>query len=192
MDPVTAIQLGVSVIGLGMKLFGGSQQSDIAHQEAEVSQKISGVEMQQNDVRKQAMEMSARRQQTEIIRNAQRMRAMAVQAGVTQTGNTGNSNSGLQGGLGEVASQGYYGLQGVNNQLSFGRQMFGLDNQLSQYRQQMASLQGQAATAQGWQSLGGSLLQSSGTIGNIGGQAFGGLSSFASLMSPGSLSGGLA
>lgn len=167
------IGAAVGAIGLGVSLFGSMGQADVAKKEAGVSAQIAGEEEQQNNVRQQAMMISAQRSQLQIVRNAQRARAMSIQTSTTQGASYG---SGAAGGQAETTNEGYYGLQGVNNQVDFGKQMFGIDAQISQNKIQLAQLGGQSATDQGIASIGGAIMKAGPTIGafsgNIGG-AFG-------------------
>lgn len=185
MEPIS---LALGIIGLGTSLFGGLSQAHTAHEQAQVSSQIYGLEGQENAVRQHAMEMSSQRSQLETLRTTQRARAMAINAGASQTGSL--QGSGVQGGIAETESQGAWGLQGINNQLSFGRQMFGLDSQISLKRMQLANLGGNMATDQGITSLGGALLNSSPALGRMASQGFGSLRNAFSLFSPGSLTGG--
>jgi len=168
MDPIS---LAISAVGLGVSLFGSHKQSQIAGQEAQVSNQMIGVEQQQNDLRQQVMNLSARRSQMEVLRNAQRARAMAVQAGANQGASYG---SGLAGGLASVTDQAAYGLQGIGLQQQAGNQMFGYDRTISGYKQQLATLKGQEASAQGVSSLGGAIMKAGPMIGPLAQQAWSG------------------
>jgi hypothetical protein len=192
MDPVS---IGIQAVGMGMKLFGAfsgaSDSSEYASQNNSYEQQKFGLEKQVNQQRQQAMELSARRQQLEVFRNTQRARAQGLNAATNQGAQFG---SGLQGGQAESASQGLFNAQGINQNLQIGQNIFGLDNQITGINSQQSTLkaryQSQQAQDQAWQSLGGSLMQSGGTIGNISGAASSGFSQVAGLFSGGSLSGG--
>lgn len=186
MDPVS---LGVSVVGLGMSIYGGFKQSADAQQEAKISQEITGAQQQQNDIRKQQMELSSSRSQLENVRTAQRARSMATMSAVSQGAQFG---SGLQGGLAQVSDAASWQNQGIVQNTQLGEGMFGLQNQISGYQSQMASLKGQEATDAGWASLGGSLMKSAGPLGNLTKTGFGavkGMNLGSGLMGGGSPSG---
>lgn len=168
MDPLT---LGIGAIGLGMQLFGKFGASEDAEKLAELEKKQAGVEMNINKQKKQQMELNSRRSLLEIYRNTQRLRAQAVQAGVNQGASSG---SGLQGGLGQITNQGFYNALGVNQNLEIGRNIFGLNDQMSEIKMQMSDVKTSLSENQGWASLGGSILGSAGTIGNVGKSLFGG------------------
>lgn len=160
------IGAAVGAVGLGMSIFGGMEQSDIAKQQAKVSGDIAQQEQGINNEKQKAMEVSGRRQQLEILRNQQRQRAMATSAAVNQGANQG---SGIQGGLAQVTDQSLFNLQGVNFALQTGRDINKYNQSISQDKMQLASLGGDAASAAGLASLGGSLMKAGPTIGNLSG-----------------------
>lgn len=184
MDPFT---IGVAVAGLGMQFFGGLSASSDAHKATEINQGIARDEQGINEQKRTQMEMTARRQQTEVLRNAQRAKSQATAAATNQDTQFG---SGLQGGLAQVTDQSAFNLQGINNNLAIGENIFGFNSDISNKKQQLSSVQADQATDQSIMSLGGAMVSSSQTIGNIGKFAGGGVSDFFSLMGPGSLSGG--
>lgn len=163
MDPLT---LGLGAIGLGMQLFGGISSSEEAQKQAALSQQKFGLETQVNAQRKQAMELSANRQQMENYRNIQRARAQGTNAAVTQNAQLG---SGLAGGNAQASDQGYFNSLGISQNLQIGRNIFGLNDQISGVNSQISSSQSSQATDQGIASLGGALVKGSGTISNIAG-----------------------
>lgn len=167
MDPIT---LGISAVGLGLKLAGGFGAAGNASQIASLSSANAGLAGQVNQQRQQAMELSARRQQLEMYRNTQRARAMGLNSAVSQGAQFG---SGLPGGQASTTAQGAFNVQGVNQNLQIGQNIFGLEGKESTNNMQIASLKGSMATNEGWASLGGSLLSSAGTIGQMGKSASG-------------------
>lgn len=182
MDPIT---LAISAAGIGMSLFGAAgamdktlQESALSGQETQISQGITGLQIQENQQRQLAMQISARRQQTETIRKTQMARAQGLAAGVSQTG--GTSSSGIAGGQAQAQGEGEFNLLGTNQNLQIGNQLFGIQNQISQgqiamsgIQGQMNNLQGQASIFSGVGAIGGSLANSAGPLGNILGNWFG-------------------
>lgn len=166
---------GVSAIGLGMSIFGGMQQAGIAKEQAGVSADVARQEQGINDQKQQAMELAGRRQQLEIIRNNQRARAMAENSAVNQGAQFG---SGLQGGLAQIQDQSTFNLVGVNSALETGRNIAGYNNAISTDKIRLAQLGGDAASAAGFASLGGSIMKAGPAIGALSG-GFGGKSSTA-------------
>lgn len=171
-----------------MSLFGAAGAASNAKQSAQISQNIAGDEEGINDQKRQQMEMSARRQNLETLRNAQRQRSQATASAVNQGANMG---SGIQGGLGQITDQTGTNLQGVNQNLAIGENIFNYNDQISEQKKALANVQSSQATDTALMSLGNGLVSSASTIGNIGKFAGGGISDFMSLMSPGSISGGL-
>lgn len=161
MDPLT---LGLGVVGLGLQLYGGSKASQEAQHQAELAQKNYVLETQVNTQRKQAMELSASRQQLENYRNVQRARAQGMAAAVNQGAQFG---SGIQGGQAQAQSQGAFNNLGITQNLEIGRNIFGLNNQISGNKALMSQSQANQATDMGLASLGGSLVKNSGMISNI-------------------------
>lgn len=157
---------GISAIGLGMSIFGGLDQAAIAKDQANVSMDIATQERGINHQKQQAMELAGRRQQLEIIRNNQRARAMAEN---NATGQNAQFGSGLQGGLAQVADQSLFNLVGVNSALETGRSIAGFNDKISQDKIRMAQLGGNAASAAGFTSLGGSIMKAGPTIGALSG-----------------------
>jgi len=162
MDPIT---LGIGAIGLGTSLFFGNKASEDASKIAENEQQQFGIQKQVNAQRQQAMELSARRQQLEVFRNTQRQRALGL---ASATGQGAQYGSGLQGGQADTLNQGLFGVQGINQNLAIGRNIFGLDNQITDLKSQESQLKSNQATDQSWASLGGSIMSNAGTLGKIG------------------------
>lgn len=194
--------LAVSVVGLGMSLFGGISAADDAKKAAKLQgdvgvlqnsaagtqSNIAGLQGDIEDQRHKAMELSAHRQQTEILRNNQRARAMAMSNATSQGAQFG---TGLQGGLAQVEDQGLFNLAGVSQNLEIGQAQFGINKEITAQKQQLALTQGQIAQTQGQvaqaqgqmttdqsiASLGGALVKSGPTIGAIGSSIYSGFGS---------------
>lgn len=169
MDPIT---IGLEVVGLGMSVFGGMEQSKVAHQQAEVSADVAKQQQQQNLLRKQQMELENSRSQMENVRNFQRARAMATNSAVNQGAQFG---SGLMGGYGQISGQANTNGLNLSQNLQLGQSMFNLDDKISQDKIKMAQLGGDSADAAGWASLGGSMMKAAPTLGNLGQTAWGGI-----------------
>src|SRR6266404_4440835 len=147
MDPVS---IGLGLAGLGLSLFGGDEQQVQAQKQ-------------------QQMELEANRAQLQNFRNVQQAQARSV-AGATAGG--AQFGSGLQGGLAAASDEGGVNALGISQNLEIGRNIFGIDTDISQKRIQIAGLQsrsallgGQAATGQGYQSLGGAAIKAGPIIG---------------------------
>lgn len=169
MDPLT---LGIGAIGLGMSLYGKFKGSADASQYSALEKQQAGLEMQINQQKQQQMALNGRRQQLEVFRNTQRLKAQSVQAGVNQGAQFG---SGLAGGMAQVTAQGNYNLLNIDQNLQVGKNIFGLNDQISGVKMQMAGVKSNLATDQGWTSMGGAVLSSADKIGNLAGNLnFGG------------------
>lgn len=165
MDPLT---VGLAVGGLALQAYGGISASKEAQHQAEIQQKIYGLESSVNDQRKQAMELSANRQQLENFRNVQRIRASGMNAAVNQGAQYG---SGISGGQAQATSQGLFNSLGISQNLQIGRNIFGLNDQISQQKVQLSQSQSSQAEDQAWSGFGSSLTKNAGTISNIAGAA---------------------
>lgn len=161
MDPLT---IGLQVVGLGLQIFGAKGGSDNAAKSAQISKSIAGNEENINEQKRTQMEMSARRMQLETMRNAQRQRAQATAAAVNQGANQG---SGIQGGLAQIQDQGMFNLFGINRNLQIGENIFDQNKDISNKKMQLADVQADQAADASLMSLGGSVVSSAGTIGNI-------------------------
>lgn len=159
------IGAAIGAVGLGTSIFGGMGSASVSRQQSQLSMNEAQEEQQQNVVKQQMMEMQGRRAQTETLRIAQRARAASIQSGYSQTGSI--TGTGVQGGLSEDESKGYYGLQGINNNMQFSNTMFGINSAINQDKYQMAALGGTAATDAGITSIGGALMQVGGTVGKM-------------------------
>jgi hypothetical protein len=166
---VDPISLAIGAVGLGMQIFGGIGQASNAHKAAQISQDEAAQEQSINNVKQQQMELEGRRANIETARNAQRARALGINAAVQQGSSLG---SGLPGGLADSDNQAYFHMQGVNDALSFGRQINAFNQNISQDKMQMANVQSSSATDQGIASLGGAVLKAGPIIGQIS-QGFG-------------------
>lgn len=163
MDPLT---LGISAIGFGMQVFGAFGAAGDAKQAAQIQKQIQEQEKASNNVRREQFEMQYRRQTLEVFRNSQRARAQAAAVGVNQGAQLG---SGVAGGQAQIYNQGLYNAVGLHQNAALGSRLFGINDAISGYKQQLADVQGSMASNQAWQQLGGSLIGNAGTIGNISG-----------------------
>lgn len=113
-----------------------SQQSIAAsNQSYGINQNIITSEQGVEQQKQNAMELDARRQQMEIIRNQQRGRALSLATGVAQGGGGFVGGSSARGGAyGQISGQTGVNLLGVQQQLEVGRNIFGLNTNISNQR----------------------------------------------------------
>lgn len=157
-------EMALAAGGLAASLFGTAGASSASSQYYQTQQNIAGLEGKVNDQRKAAMEVDARRRQLEVVRNNQRARSMAQ---TTATNQGAQFGSGLQGAYGGISGQSETNLTGVNQNLEIGRNIFGLDTQISQQRVAAAGFESQRSTDQGIQSLGNQIMNSSSKISGL-------------------------
>lgn len=167
MDPLT---LGIGAVGLGLKLFGGFDAMNKSNEAYGVQQQITGQEQQIQNQRQKAMELTGRRQQLEIFRNMQRVRAAGTNAAVNQGATLG---SGYAGGQAQITGQGMFNSLGVNQNLEIGRNIFGINQGISNNKMKLSGIQSQISTDQGISSFGGSLMSAAPTLSNIAQVPFG-------------------
>ena len=149
--------IAAGIAGAGASIYSAQKQS-------EANKDIIRAQEQQNKVREQQMEADAQRRRLEVIRNQQRARANALSAATNQGAGQG---SGLQGGYGQIAGQTSVNVEGINQNLGFGEQIFSLDNQISGYRQDSANAATIGAFGSGLSSLGGSLIGGASAYGRL-------------------------
>jgi hypothetical protein len=161
---MAAISSIIGAIGLGTQIIGGIMGSSASSEAAGIQKQIAIQERLANEQRHKQMVLNSRRQQLEIVRNSQRARALALNNAVNQGAQFG---SGLPGGQGQITSQEGNNLLSNYQNTQIGQNLFGIDSTISDYKMQLGQTQSDMATAQGIQSLGGALLKSAPTIGNI-------------------------
>lgn len=156
---ITANPVGFAgaAIGTALSAIGGVKQYQAAQSQFGVQQKIFGLEQQAESQRKQMMELNARRSSMETVRNAQRARSLALSNSTSQGAQFG---SGLQGGYGQISGQSGTGLLGISQQRQAGENLFDINAQITQQRQQYSALGSQQAT-------GGAISQLGGTVGGL-------------------------
>jgi hypothetical protein len=145
--------IGASV---GMQAYGSYQQYKAQKDIAASNQVIAQQEAKAEAVRQQAMELDARRRSNEMLRQEQRARAMALATSTVQ--GLGQGSSSLGGAYGQISGQTGVNMLGVSQNLGMGREMFGINQAISQQRIMQAGYQGQAARGSGLASMGSSLL----------------------------------
>lgn len=163
-DSGSAVGGIAGLAGLGLQAFGASKSYSAAKDKAAASQQITQLEMQQDMVRQQAMHSQARRQSIEQVRRGQQMSAMNLAAGVEQGAQFG---SGVAAGQGNATSETNWNIQGINQNVMFGDTMFGLNSQINQQKQQIASAESKAAYGAGLSSLGGDIGKAIGPLMNL-------------------------
>lgn len=166
MDPFTMLAVGMMVAGAGTSLFGGMSGASSQKKISQYDMQIAQQELLADRQRKNAMELDARRKRTENIRQMQLAASVGMQRAVAQGAQFG---SGLQSGLGQVTSSGYWNDTGIQQNLEIGRNIFGINEQISGLKIKKAEAGGDLAEAQGIQSLGGSMMKIGSAFASLGG-----------------------
>jgi len=133
-------QLSANYAGLesGLTALASEYSYAAAEGSAGINQKIFGLEQGIESQKRSAMELSAKRQQLEIIRNQQRARALGL---TTATAQGAAQGSGLQGAYGQISGQTGVNILGVQQNLAIGRNIFGINADVSGQRVAMSQLQ---------------------------------------------------
>jgi hypothetical protein len=166
------IGAGLGIVGLGIQAFEGYQQANTSRQIAQTSEGIAQDEQQINQQKMLQQQLESRRSSLQNMRNAQRLRAQATAASVNQGANKG---SGLNAGLAGITDEELFNQQGLNQAGQISNAIFGINNDISSKKIQIAGLQGNQAEEQGFASLGGGLLKGGPTIGAFAKDFFSGI-----------------
>lgn len=161
MDPLT---FGIAAIGVGLSIFGGVDASKKAAEAQKIQEEVGGLEKNVNGQRENAMELDARRKSMELFRRTQQASAMSLNTATSQGAQFG---SGYSGGSAEVESSGLFNISGINQNVEIGRNIFALNDQISDKKVALSKVQSGMATDQGIMSLGSSIFKSAGTVGNL-------------------------
>src|SRR6266446_5197478 len=135
------VSIGLGLAGLAMQVFGGLGAADVSKQQARISAQVAGVsgeiagdELQIQAQKQQQMQLEANRMQLQNFRNVQQARARSLASATTQGAEFG---SGLEGGLASASDQGNVNALGINQNLEIGRNIFGIDTDISQKKIQI-------------------------------------------------------
>lgn len=112
-----------------------------------INKDILGLGQQIQAKNAQAMEIGARRQQLEIIRNQQRARSLALSTANSQLGQGAQGSSALGGAYGQISGQTGVNILGVQQNLALGRDIYGLNQQVTGKNVEQADLVTQLAWA---------------------------------------------
>jgi len=132
-------QAASSVVFAGQErdvnLLASAQSVEASNKSFGINQNIITSEQGVEAQKQQAMEVDARRQQMEIIRNQQRGRALSLTTGVAQGGSGYARGASARGGVyGQLSGQTGVNLLGVQQNLDIGRNIFGLNQNISNQR----------------------------------------------------------
>lgn len=137
-----------SLIGLA----GAGISAYSASQSASASGDIAALQMQILEQQKLQMKLEHQRRKNETLRSMQRARAISLSTAVSQGAQMGTA---LMGAYGQVSGQGNNQLRALNQNLEIGKNIFNLNQQISEKKMDIADYQGMAAIGQGVSAFGG-------------------------------------
>jgi hypothetical protein len=183
----------IGAVGIGISLFGASEQADAAAAQAAAQRQANADQVahqrKTEAIRLEAMNIDADRKRRAMIRESIIARSQALSA---TTAKGASQGSALPGALGTIGGELGFGIAGVNAQQRLGLQMFTANNEYLDARLRNAaaieSAQVDMANAQAWSAIGGTLTNNSERLGRIGGN-FLGSGFFSSSPSPSSYGG---
>lgn len=181
MAAITSILIGAavaaSVAGTAVQMSAASKARDAQEQQLQAQQQEVEDQRKIEAQRQQAMELDARRKQLEIIRNQQRARALALATTTSQGASYGTA---LGGAYGQISGQANTNSLGISQNLDIGRNIFGLNNDISNARMAyydagfgLADAKYYSSIGSGISSLGNDLFKSATPIGNLSKNFFG-------------------
>lgn len=115
----------------GINIRGAELSVQGAERSQAINKEILGLERRVERQRFQAMNLDARRRSLEILRLQQRARSQALSVATAQGAGQG---SGLQGAYGGISGQTGVNYLGVQQNLQIGRNIFGLNSQITDQR----------------------------------------------------------
>lgn len=151
------VGIGAAIAGTATSIAGASAQNDAQHQELAISQ-------QENAQRQHLFEIEQQRKRVEDLRNAQQATSTARTRAVNQGAQFG---SGLLGGVGQIQGESNYNILGIQQNTQIGENMFALDSQMTQAKVASANASTMQGIGSSLTSLGGSVINSLGAIGNL-------------------------
>lgn len=171
MSGAGGLGLGLEAIGLVGGMFEAGQAANVEKQISQQSMDQAQYEEQITGLRQQQMMLFSNRQSMESLRQSQKIRAQGIAAATSSGAQFGSGTKGAQG---EAAATQGQSTRNLNQDVSIGRQIFGLTGQIDESKIQSAQLGGQLASIQGTQSifgglsgLGGGLVQSANPLSQI-------------------------
>jgi len=154
---LTVAAIGASAIG-GVTSIVGAGMANSANQ------KILQGEQQIEAQRFKAMKLKADRDQMQALRTQQQAVAMGLTNANAQGANLG---SGVQGGAAEIMGQTGQNLLGITQNEQIGTNIFGINQQITGARMDLANAQTVSSIGQGLSSFGGSLMNAAPAFGRL-------------------------
>ena len=164
LDALSGLTAGFGLVGAGISLYSGLQESKIAQEEAGVESNILGQYNAINTKRQEQAQLEAHRGQMQDIRAAQMARSMAETSSVSQGAQFG---SGLQGGLAQISGQVNTNQVYRAQDLTIANSIFEDYANINNMKMGMADLQAKSAEYQGYGAIGGAISGSAPALGKI-------------------------
>lgn len=162
-----ALTTAIAIAGLGLAAGGAAMQFQGASSAAHAQQQQLMLQQQEEAQRKQQMELDAMRRKREMVRQSIAARAASLTA-TTSQGAGGVNGSALPGAYGGIAGQTGVNIQGADQNLEIGRNMFGLKSQETLSSMAYARAQARTGFGQGLSSLGQGLIKNMEPISRVG------------------------
>jgi hypothetical protein len=150
-----------AIVGGGLMIAGLFGSSDTAEKQAAEQKAINADQIKIQEQNRMAMELDARRRELETFRNVQRARSIALTNATLQGGQFGSA---VIGGMAQASQAGREDLEAIGQNLTIGRTVSDLNNDISQHKMALADLGADQSFYSGLGSLGGTLLGQSGNI----------------------------
>ena len=144
-----------ALVGGGLMVAGIFGSSNTAKKQAAEQKAINADQIKIEGQKRQAMELDARRRELEVFRNVQRAQSIALTNATLQGGQFG---SGLLGGQAQASQAGRQDLTSIGQNLTIGRTISDLNNDISQHKMTLADLGADASFYSGLTQLGGTIL----------------------------------
>lgn len=153
-----------ALVGGGLMIAGMFGASDTAEKQAAEQKAINADQIKIEGQKRQAMELDAKRRELEVFRSVQRARSIALTNATLQGGQFG---SGVLGGMAQATQAGHEDLKTIGQNLTIGRQISDLNNDISSHKSTLADLGADASFYQGLTSLGGTILGQTSNISKL-------------------------
>lgn len=163
MDPISAL---FAAGGIGLQLFGAHKAAGAASQINTLQNQELGQEQSENDIRQQAVALQAQRKSIQNVREAQMSAARSRAAGVASGAQFG---SGAKAGEEMASSGAAFNNETISQDLQQANQMFGIDRNINQLKQQIGNTQTSMYNDQALMSIGGGIAGSAGSLGKLAG-----------------------
>lgn len=147
----------IAGVGIAAAVAGSAVSVNASNQATAASKRAEAL-------RERQMQLEAARSRRQVVRNMLRARSAAL-VGATAQGASGGS--GLAGGYGQIGQQSGENMTGINQGTEIGAGIFSANRDY-------ANAQSLVSFGQGLSSLGGTLMNNSGTIGRVGSYMSGG------------------